>query len=127
MVQIRGIKICIIKSYHLPSDFLLVIYRCGQVCHATPFPESARTVESAARKKKKTQPAPLKGSFHGSQPLHFSHSSNGRREIIKKWSETRSPKNAQDVRADIKGHRILTVRLKSSEWPSQTSKDFGDV
>jgi len=55
---------CVIKSRHLPSDFLLAIYhwgQVGQVCHATPFPESARTVESAAQKK--ASAGPLKGVF----------------------------------------------------------------
>lgn len=95
---------CVIKSRHLPSDFLLAIYhwgQVGQVCHATPFPESARTVESAAQKK--ASAGPLKGvfSWHSTTSLLPTLPMEDR-EIFKKWSETRSPKNAQDVRAEKK-------------------------
>ena len=116
----------IIKSLHLPSDFLLAIYHWGQVCHATPFPESARTVESAAQKK--PQPAPLKGSFHGIPPLHFSQrfqwktGKSSRNEV--KQGAQRMPRMFELKKKDTE---FWQVYRKSSEWPSLTGEDFADV
>ena len=42
--------------------------------------------------KKKPQPAPLRGSFHGIPPLHFSHSSNGRQGNLQEMKWNKEPK-----------------------------------